>query len=77
MKKIILVLTIAILFSSVSLAAVKEFARGSFRDKNNKFWANTISYEITTKDEVDKFIIGKRVIAMDKKNNSWVVVVER
>lgn len=78
MKKLLFVLAITMLFSSISFAVVKEFARGSFRDNNNKYWPNTISYKITTKDEVDKFIIGKRVIAMERKNNNhWIVVVER
>ncbi|MDR0822353.1 MAG: hypothetical protein LBN20_01045 [Endomicrobium sp.] len=78
MKGLLFTLSAVILINSISVASVREFARGSYRDKNNKHWNNTISYKISSKSEVDKFIIGKRIISIEQsRSNTWLVVVER
>ncbi|MDR3049992.1 MAG: hypothetical protein LBV16_09225 [Elusimicrobiota bacterium] len=78
MKKLIFALLAIVLIVSISFASIREFARGSYRDKNNKNWNNTISYKISGKHEVDKFIIGKRVISIEQsRSNDWIVVVEK
>ncbi|MDR3049789.1 MAG: hypothetical protein LBV16_08170 [Elusimicrobiota bacterium] len=78
MKNLIFALLAVALTTSISFASIREFARGSYRDKNNKSWNNTISYKISSKYEIDKFIIGKRVISIEQcRSNTWIVVVER
>ncbi|MDR0822972.1 MAG: hypothetical protein LBN20_04230 [Endomicrobium sp.] len=78
MKNLIFTLLTVVLITSLSFASIREFASGSYKDKNNKHWNNTISYEISSKSEVDKFIIGKRIIAIEQsRSNTWIVVIGR
>ncbi|MDR3243583.1 MAG: hypothetical protein LBT79_02415 [Elusimicrobiota bacterium] len=66
MGKVILIILSVFCINLTAFASIREFARGSYKDKNNKLWQNVISYEITYKNEVDKFIIGKRVVSIEQ-----------
>lgn len=78
MKKILMILFLFCV-SVNCFAYQKEFARGQYKDKNNKTWFNTVTYEIAgVKQELESFIIGKKIIEIKEIGyNKWIVVVEQ
>lgn len=78
-KKLLFIVLTLFCFSFTPDGAVKEFARGQYKDKKNKTWAHTIIYEIKGgRSEVDNFIIGKKIIEIKKiKSNYWIIVIAR